>query len=93
MVVTIVGASVRDSAVAGKDEPFKVFYNYRKTKMLRKMRELRKERVEKEKLERRWVLDAIKVQKQSLVNRSMFDCDDEWENCYESFKMFKEQYL
>jgi hypothetical protein len=93
MVVTIAGAGAREGAVGAKEEPFRVLYNYRKTKMLRKMRELRKERVEKEKLERRWVLDAIKVQKQSLVNRSMFDCDDQWENCYESFKMFKEQYL
>jgi hypothetical protein len=93
MAVTIAGTEARDCGVGGKEEPFKVLYNYRKTKMLRKMRELRKEKVEKEKLERRWVLDAIKVQKQSLVNRSFFDCDEEWENCYESFKMFKEEYL
>lgn len=93
MAVTFAGAGGRESGAGAKEEPFRVLYNYRKTKVLRKMRELRKERVEKERQERRWVLDAIKVQKQSLVNRSMFDCDEEWENCYGSFKMFKEEYL
>jgi len=76
MTVTIVIAGGREGGMGGKEEPFRVLYNYRKTKVLRKMRELRKERQEKERQERRWMLDAIKVQKQSLVNRSMFDCDE-----------------
>ncbi len=55
--------------------PFKILYNYRKTKLLRKMREERKQKVERQKMEQKLVADALRKEKQSLINRSMFQAD------------------
>lgn len=33
-------------------------------------------------------LEAIRREKQTFINRSMFEDDGQWEFCYENFKLF-----
>jgi hypothetical protein len=57
---------------SSEEGPFKVLYNYRKTKLLGKIRSERKQKMERQKMERKMMADALRREKQSLINRSMF---------------------
>ena len=73
-----------------QDQPFRVLYNYRKTKMLKKARQLRKEKIERIKKERMSFVEEVRREKQEIINKNMLEDDGQWDLCYENFKKLKE---
>jgi hypothetical protein len=72
------------------EEPFMVLYNYRKTKQLKKARELRKAKLERLRMEKRIQFEESRRERQEVINRNMFEDDFKWDLCYENYKMDKE---
>jgi len=63
------------------ETPFTVIHNYRKTKMLKKARELRKQKIELIRKEKQRALQEVRNEKEQIINRNFLENDHQWDLC------------